>query len=323
MSFQNGSIPPPNLTANQPRIRRRQRKSPSSISIDPVNDTGASNNDDGAPEVIIDDDDDEMSDHETSSLTKREKIYLIDMDNVPNTLQTVIETEDINHTMVYCFCGSNSPKISLGLLNEYSRWVLLKRLKIIEIQTKCERPTDFTIGFWAGKLAATHSKDDVCFFVASDNYDLQTVAESLQQHGFETQTSWPPIESIQCTNDIMYVVLSFLDKTAMQSRPTTLLELQNALQTDFGIPAYISAESVIRMLIDHSFVSVHKGRIRYTLPTFVEQVTGAANATIPAENRRRRTQRQKNSQPQYNERQSHHHPGHPSGRYTREMGRQN
>jgi len=215
------------------------------------------------------------------------RIYLIDVSpdsgggSGASTLQRVIEKEDRTNTIIYCFAGTQPPKISLALLNQYSLWLQDKRLHIIEppgkhgnhpsLQPDSGGSTTHTLAFTAGKLVHEFQPETTKIFVASEDFDLFNVVLCLRNAGFEVESSWPDPESVKCDDDILYTVISQIQRLKTEP-PRTLDNFRAFLRNQCNLPPYISLESVMRSMQEKGIISFHKGITHYDPPVMLEQL---------------------------------------------------
>lgn len=201
----------------------------------------------------------------------KHKLYLVDTETIPHNLQRIIANENSAMTTIYCFCADVAPKVPLDSLQQYSDWLQHERLHIIQLPKgqppQCEASTILTLAYFAGKLAAAYDPQKTQVFVASDNTDLYTVVLWLRQSGFEVESSWPDLESVQCTDDILCAVLRVMQET---TPPTDLTEFMHYIRNECKLPPYVSLESVIREMQHKDFIKVHRGELQFELPIFLD-----------------------------------------------------
>lgn len=211
------------------------------------------------------------------------RVYLIDLSpesgggSGASTLQRVIEKENRQYTVIYCFAGIQPPKISLALLGPYSEWLQAGKLHIIDPPGKRQAgdnrggSTTHTLAFTAGQLVHQFQPETTKVFVASEDYDLFNVVLCLRNAGFEVESSWPDPESVQCSDDILYTVVTQIQRIQTEP-PRTLDGFRNFLRTQCKLPTYISLESVMRAMQEKGMISFHKGVTHYDPPVMLEQI---------------------------------------------------
>lgn len=229
----------------------------------------------------------------------------MDMVTLPQNLQAIIDKEDMQACIIYAFCGTHAPKISLASLEKYSAWLHSKHLHIVQvphyssaggndkydkcsggggISTKGPDPhhcvggdessaaasaVSHLISFWIGKLLVQYSPTTTKMFLASQDTTLYPIILSLRQDGYEVESSWPDLESVECTDDILYSVLKVIQSVG--SPPDSIDHFAKFLRQECHLPEYISLKSMIKQMIRKGFISVHKGAVDYHLPVFVEK----------------------------------------------------
>jgi hypothetical protein len=227
-------------------------------------------------------------------------VYLIDMDSMPNALQSIIEKENVDQTIIYCFCNRNSPKVSLASLERYSTWIQKRHLHIIDpppTKGSSSIPSgsggggpaaasqgegynvSIAIAFWVGKLLAEHK--GAKWFISSNDTSLYQVVLRMREAGCQVESSWPELESVQCDDEILYRVLRAIQHVKTPP-PSTLDGFMEFLRRDCKLPIFISIESVVRQLQDRGFVLVHRGQLHFELPVFLEQKNSRAPSVAPS-----------------------------------------
>jgi hypothetical protein len=232
------------------------------------------------------------------------RLYLVDMVTLPQNLQAIIDKEDIQACIIYAFCGSHAPKISLASLEKYSAWLHSKHLHIVQVPPHTGSVTtsgilntekgghpikdgddspaaavSHLIAFWMGKLMSQYSPTTTKVFVASQDTTLYPIILSLRQDGYEVESSWPDLESVECTDDILYSVLKVIQSVG--SPPDSIDHFAKFLRQECHLPEYISLKSMIKQMMRKGFISVHKGAVDYHLPVFVEGARGAPSEPLP------------------------------------------
>ena len=91
----------------------------------------------------------------------------------------------------------------------------------------------------------------------------------LRGEGYQVQSSWPDLDSVQCTDEILYTVMKMIEETG-QRPPCSLEHFIQFLQTQCKIPAYISMESVITKMQQMGFLSLHRGQLKFEMPIFID-----------------------------------------------------
>lgn len=217
-------------------------------------------------------------------------VYLIDMDSMPHALQSVIEKENVDHTIIYCFCNRNAPKVSLASLERYSTWIQKRHLHIIDpppvkgangtASGSCNEAfvgegqvmegynVSIAIAFWVGKLLSEHKESK--WFISSNDTSLYQVVMRMREAGCQVESSWPELESVQCDDEILYRVLRVIQHVKTPP-PSTLDGFMEFLRSECKLPIFISIESVVRQLQERGFVLVHRGQLHFELPVFLEQ----------------------------------------------------
>ena len=219
----------------------------------------------------------------------RERLYLIDVSTCGNTLQKVIEKENMKNTIIYCFSGAHAPKISLAVLDQYSAWLQEKRLFIIgpppttssAPSTEIGDTTTPSLAFWAGKLVSTFAPENTKIFISSEDFSLYSVVLWLRDGGFEVESSWPEPESVQCNDDILYTVITQIQRLHMEPPKDTESFIQ-FLRKNCRLPNYISSKSVLKTMQSKGMITFHKGVINYHAPVLLDTIEDA-----PPSSRRR------------------------------------
>ncbi len=225
-------------------------------------------------------------------MAEKLRLYLVDMVTLPQNLQAIIDKEDMQACIIYAFCSAHAPKISLVSLEKYSAWLQAKRLHIIQmpragsgaggagsgaegggtVSAHAGTGVSHLISFWMGKLLGKQSTTNTKIFLASQDTTLYPIVLALRQEGFEVESSWPDLESVECTDDILYSVLKVIQ--GVGSPPESVDQFAKFLRQECHLPEYISLKSMIKQMMHKKFISVHKGTVQYHLPVFVESIEG-------------------------------------------------
>jgi hypothetical protein len=222
---------------------------------------------------------------------RQNRVYLIDVSDSgggsgASTLQQVIEKEHYSNTSIYCFAGMQPPKISLALLAKYSEWLQHGKLHIVEPPGK-QRKTGVgssegdggsathTLAFTAGQLTQWFKPELTKIFIASEDFALFNVVLCLRNVGFEVESSWPDPESILCNDDILFSVVSQIQRLATDP-PRTLDGFRTFLRSQCKLPSYISLESVMRAMQEKGMISFHRGIAHYDPPVILNQTAATS-----------------------------------------------
>lgn len=214
-----------------------------------------------------------------------ETIYLVDMVTLPHNLQSIIEKQDPSNTVVYAFCGQESPRVALGLVPKYSEWVQKQRLHIIEPATPLDTSqVSQSLAFWAGKLMQVHGSESSQFFIASEDSDIHPIAVLLRKEGYTVESSWPDPESVMCDDDTLCTVLRLVQSS--RDPPRTLKQFLAFLKDK--LPPYMSIESVIRKMQQEDIITLHKGAVQFSFPVFLDNSLSVSESRPSARNRTKR-----------------------------------
>lgn len=192
--------------------------------------------------------------------------------------------------MIYCFCNTEPPRISLGLLQQYSEWIQKKRLHIVEPPFKVGHSNysvSQTLAFWAGKLITDYPAEETRIFIASEDTSLYNIVLWLRKEGYQVESSWPDLESVQCNDEILCMVLKVIQAVGA-SPPLTLDKFMEFLRQECKLPPYISLESVVKQMQERGFISLHRGQLQFDMPVFLDTLETNEPPKPPKSRRSRR-----------------------------------
>lgn len=113
-------------------------------------------------------------------------VYLVDLDNVGNTLGEIAKDARPESDMLYIFYGPKPPRVEIQTVQKLVPYIRHERCFFFPTMSKQQNAADFCLAFTAGVLCRDHDGKPVKpnIVIVSDDNGFQVVAEKIRQSGY-------------------------------------------------------------------------------------------------------------------------------------------
>ena len=196
-------------------------------------------------------------------MTTMPRVLLIDLENYPSQIYTLMEDLD-NYTQVVICYAQTGAKVPIDWLNALTTAINENRLTLFKVPNVGKNAADFGITFLAGKLLA-ELPNDTHFDIVSNDTDLDYAVSlltnqqrSAERIGLKKENDTLAINESNYLRDYCL----YLFNRSNNNRPAKKETLLNSINSHFR--AYnVDGNQIIEQLIKQGVITLNENKVIY------------------------------------------------------------